>query len=342
MKRKSFWGIVTLLIPFLLFTSTFLLVRQGDGCEKKPPQEKLKAFFLEADQFAAKEETLNPEQVKKIEESLGAKLGEEDKNPVFHIAKKEEKPLGFVFFTDGEGSEGVIHSGVALDLKGKIVKVQLYDLNIPDSSFLDQFIGKGIEDNFQVGKDIQPLPGDEETSRSISLLPKKTLLISYTLLLKRASDEKSREGEPETLSELMHLIQEQYFILRDYFREQEAEGSAKEDSVKIAPTEKDVVSASHKLVEYIGKIPNFEPSKNKKKRKEFLLIQDQVNEAAKDLAKRIQEGEAKDAKRAFEDIVMFVEMAHKRFSKEPIDIDYVHEEGDEGEEHHHEEGHEHH
>jgi hypothetical protein len=48
--------------------------------------------------------------------------------------------------------------------------------------------------------------------------------------------------------------------------------------------------------------------------------------ASKDLAEFVREGNMKDAKRYFEDIVMFVEMAHKRFSDETVDINHVHEE----------------
>ncbi len=340
MKTRNLLGLSAFLI-IIIASLTLLFIGQGNGYEKDLPEEKLKAIFPEADQFTTMEKTLSPEQVQKIEEKLGEKLGGEDKTPVFYIAKKGEKPLGLAFFTNSKGPKGVIHSGIALDLKGKIAKVVLYDTKISEEGFLDQFIGKGIEDPFQVGEDIQPLPDDEETSRAISLLPKKALYIGFALLLKEdrppeemkvGQDDRDRlDGEPENLSELMHLIQEQYFVLRDYFKEQEAGSEEQETSLsgKTRITEKDAVFASQKLLEYIGKIPDFEPSKNKKKKKEFLLIQRQIHEASKELVKRIKEGEMEVAKRTFEDILMFVEMAHKRFSEEPIDIDQIEQETEE-------------
>lgn len=333
------------IVLFVFSIVALFLLRQEIGHGKQLPEERLRTLFPDAEEFTIQEKVLTPEQIGKIEKRLGRKLSEQDKIPVFYIAKKGGKSLGLAFFSEVEDSQGIIQGGVALDPVGKIKKITLYEKKISDPGFLDQFVEKGFEDSLQVGKDITPMKDTRETSEAIALLPRKTLLLAYELLLKTPSEKKPVEGEAESLKELMHQIQAQYFVLRDYFKQgvkaslPVKEGGSKKQEAGSVIAEKDAVTASQKLVEYIGKIPNFEPPKNKENRKEFLLIQKQIHEAGKEFAKLIQEGKSEEAERSFEDILMFVGMAHKRFSDKPVDIDHVHEE--EGG-HKHEEGHEHH
>jgi hypothetical protein len=315
MGRKALLFILPFLTGILFFELSF-------GHDKLNAEKKLREFFPEAEHFTSKEKALTPEEIQGIEGKLGEKLVEVDKTPLFYIAKKEEKPMGLAYFTEGETPMGPVHSGVALDLKGKILQVS-FDSEVADETFLNQFVGKGVDDKFQVGEDLQALRGNVETSQSIANLPKKSLLLAYAALLKSDPGEEAEKGEPESLKELMHRIQKEYIVLRDYFGRSEITEMGENSGGKEA------VSASRNLVQLIGQISNFEPEKNKSKKKEFLLIHKQVHEATKDLEEFVREGNMKDAKKYFDDIVMFVEMAHKRFSEHSVDIDHVHEHGEE-------------
>jgi hypothetical protein len=213
--RRVIMGRKSLLILLPFFTG-ILLYGQVFGHDKLNSEKTLKVFFPDAEEFTSKEKALSPEEIQGIEGKLGVKLVEVDKTPLFYIAKKEDKPLGLVYFTEGESPEGPVHSGVALDLNGKILKVS-FDSEVADENFKNQFVGKGIDDKFQVGEDIQALSEDVKMSQSIANLPKKSLLLAYAALLRAEPEKKTEEGEPESLEELMHLLQKQYFVLKNYF-----------------------------------------------------------------------------------------------------------------------------
>ena len=155
--------------------------------------------------------------------------------------------------------EAVIDGAVGLDMKGKVVKVAVYNHNESDAiaadKFLEQFIGMDIDNTFNIGEDVMAVKGHEAASEAIALLPKKTLAMSYALFLKRKP---KKEAQPEVgeisgsdsetpeikdLGELMMLMLDVYLEIAVYF-------DTGEDKAK-------AVAAAKQLVTYAKRIAGF-------------------------------------------------------------------------------------
>ena len=65
--------------------------------------------------------------------------------------------MGLVLFVGAKGPNGIIEGAVGLDMRGKVVKVEIYEHKESDPiaavGFLNQFIGMGIDNAFKVGED---------------------------------------------------------------------------------------------------------------------------------------------------------------------------------------------
>jgi len=305
---------------FLIAMWSLLPIWQADTAwadEKTIPTKTLASIFPKAKEFVAKNAALTPDKVAPIEKELGAKLAPEDLKPTFYIALNEEKkPMGLVLFVDVKGPHDAINGGVGLDMQGKVVKVEVYKhkeaAGIADEKFLKQLIGKGIEDPFQVGKDVQPIAGQEVASQAVALIPKKMLLMSYALFLKKPTpkvEEKSPELiEPYNLKELMEIMKGYYNLIRDYFQTGENKEAA--------------VEAAERLSKYARLIGDFEPPKNPDQTDEYAYFQQKVQSALQQFAQTLKkEGVSDHTKKQWQELLDLVNKAHLRFSEEPIDLD---------------------
>jgi len=208
----------------ILLALVFLMVSPpliGYAHETEFPGQKLASIFPKAKKFVQKSAVLTPDKIAAIEKELGAKLGPEDMKPIFYLPINEKnRPMGLVLFVDVKGPLGVIDGAVGLNMQGKIVKVAVYDHKetgaIAGEAFLKQFIGMGIDDAFKVGEDVEAVGEHEAASTAVALLPKKTLVMSYALFLKRkpkpapetktpAPDVPEEMPEGEDLKALMRL-----------------------------------------------------------------------------------------------------------------------------------------
>ena len=70
-------------------------------------------------------------------------------------------------------------------------------MRLRERNFSSSFIGMGIDDAFEVGVDVEVIEGHAAAANAVALLPKKTLVMSYALLLKRASKPAPEEKTPE-------------------------------------------------------------------------------------------------------------------------------------------------
>ena len=234
------------------------------------PREKLMSILPNAANFLEKKAELTPDKVASIEAEIGTALQTEDLKPIFYIAVNEQnKPIGLALLVAVKGPNGVISGGVGLDTKGKVVKVEVHKHNestpISDNKFLKQFIGKGIDDKFKVGEDIEPLAGAQAASQAVALLPKKTLAISYALFLKRPAkteEEAPEMIEPEDLKEIMMMMKDEYDLIRAYFDK----GTESKETDKAA-----AVQAAKRLRKHTDFIDYFEPPKNPNNTEEYAL-----------------------------------------------------------------------
>ena len=311
----------------ILFVLIFLMVGTlslGIAHETEWPGQKLAAIFPKAKKFVQRSVVLAPDKIAAIEKELGVKLRAEDLKPIFYIPLNDKKkPMGLVLFSDIKGPRGVIEGAVGLDMKGKIVKVAIYEHKetdaIADDKFLKQFIGMGIDDTFKVGEGVEGVAGQDAASNAVALIPKKTLVMSYALFLKRKpkSDVEKTPApdipeedmpEVEDLKALMMLMIDDYFVVVDYFDEKESKEKA--------------VASAKRLAKYGKHISTFEPPKNADQTEEYVYLQDKFSETLLTFADGLEkEGISEETRKQWDAIVELINQAHLRFSEEEIDLD---------------------
>ena len=273
---------------------------------------------------------LTPDKIASIEKGIAVKLRTADLKPIFYIPINDaNKPIGLILFVDVEGPSGVIDGAVGLNMRGKVVKVAVYEHKESDAiaseKFLKQFVGMGIDDAFKVEEDVEAAEGHENASNAVALLPKKTLVMSYALFLKRKLEpdtektpepdmpeedmpEEEEMPEVEDLKSLMALMIDDYFVVVDYFDDKESKTTA--------------VEAAKRLASYAKSISNFEPPKNADQTEEYVYLQDKFSETLIQFAETLeQEGISEETRRRWDVIVELVNQAHLRFSEEEIDLD---------------------
>lgn len=326
-------GILLGLVFFIL--STPLL---ADLHEKEGSEQRLMDIFPEAKKFVQRDVMLTADKMASIEKELGAKLRTEDQQPIFYIPIREKKPMGLVLFVGAKGPNGIIEGAVGLDMRGKVVKVEIYGHKESDAiaadGFLNQFIGMGIDNAFKVGEDVVAAEGHEDASNAVALIPKKTLIMSYALYRKQelessearhhddrdrvTSEDTEKAPEPdmpeeelpeaEDLKALMALMIDDYFVVVDYFDEKESKEKA--------------IQAARRLAKYAKSISDFEPPKNADQTEEYVYLQDRFSETLLKFAEALEKEGISDATREqWDTIVTLVDQAHLRFSQEEIDLD---------------------
>ena len=311
-----------LVLVFLMLSIPLL----SNAHETEFPGQKLAAIFPKAQKFVQRSVVLSSEKVTAIEKELGTKLRAEDMKPIFYIPISEQKkPMGLVLFSDVKGPRGVMEGAVGLDMKGKVVRVEVYEHKESDAiageAFLKQFVGMGIDNAFKVGEDIDAIEGYEAASNAVALIPKKALVMSYALFLKKkpkpeAVTEKTPEPdtpveempEVEDLKALMMLMIDDYFVVVDYFDEKESKTKA--------------VAAAKRLARYAKSISDFEPPKNADQTEEYVYLQDKFSETLLAFAEALEtDGISDETRKQWDAIVKLVNQAHLRFSEEEIDLD---------------------
>lgn len=290
--------------------------------ETNLPIEKLASIFPNVKSFVERKGDLTPEKVVSIEEEIGTTLRPEDLKPTFYIALDEnKKPIGLAQFVSVKGRHGVISGSVGLDMTGKVVKVDIHKhsevAGVADDKFLGQFMGKGIEDKFKVGEDIEPLVGEQASYQAVALMPQKTLAISYALFLKRpakAAEESPELIEPEDLKEVMAMMMDEYELIRAYFQ---MEARLRDDQHRAV-----AVQAAKRLGQHAAFIADFEPPKNPNSTEEYTYLHQQFRNVIQEFAQTLEaEGISERTQKQWQEIIDLADKAHLRFSVEEIDLD---------------------
>ena len=311
----------------VLLTLVFLMVSAplfSGAQDAEFPAQRLATIFPKANKFVQKSAVLTPDKIASIEKGIAVKLRTADLKPIFYIPINDaNKPIGLILFVDVEGPSGVIDGAVGLNMRGKVVKVAVYEHKESDAiaseKFLKQFVGMGIDDAFKVGEDVEAAEGHEDASNAVALLPKKTLVMSYALFLKqelKPTPEETPESdtpeeempEVEDLKSLMALMIDDYFVVVDYFDDKESKTKA--------------VEAAKRLARYAKGISSFEPPKNADQTEEYVYLQDKFGETLLKFAEALEkEGVSEETRKQWDAIVELVNQAHLRFSEEEIDLD---------------------
>ena len=314
-EKLRFRSVLSCLIALLgAFPSLSVDTARAD--EEALINSRLASMFQKAENFEEKRVTLSEDKAASIEKKIGAKLLDEDRNPIFYIAYSDKKkPIGLVRFVKVKGPRGIISGGVALNMRGKVVKLEVYkhkeSSKIGEEAFLVQFIGKGIDDKFKLGKDIKPVEGETEAYQAVALMPKKTLAMSYALFFKKKEKPKpegDEDDEIEDLHALMHEMHESYIVIREYFKSGEHQA--------------DAVKAAKQLWEYANLIAEFEPPKNPNYQEEYLHLQKKTQDVLLEFAESLEkDGDTEKTRKQWQQLLDVVNQAHLRFSVEEIDLD---------------------
>jgi hypothetical protein len=111
---------------------------------------------------------------------------------VFHFGLKGGKRAGVAVLDTQPGKWGVVGFAVGLDAAtGKVTGMAVTTLSekrgrpVALKSFLKQFTGKGKEDKFQTGKDVNAIAGATVSTKAAAFAARKAVIVYDTLFLKK-------------------------------------------------------------------------------------------------------------------------------------------------------------
>jgi Na+-translocating ferredoxin:NAD+ oxidoreductase RnfG subunit len=147
-------------------------------------EEALKTLLPEAKEIKEELKVLTEEQKKTIEEKAEIKLDPElDKEFLFFIGSTNGQIVGYAVKDTVRGKWGPISYMLSLNTKGEIIDVIVLEYKekrgrpIAKRRFLDQFIGKTINNNFKLRREIRAVSGATISSRSMTNGIKKLVYI---------------------------------------------------------------------------------------------------------------------------------------------------------------------
>jgi len=199
--------LIFLAFPVLL-AALILNVAPGQAQEKKKehkkehadiPKKELKPLFPDVTSFSSRACKPTKAQQTAIEQQVGLKLTDDELHSkcVVALQKTAEgktSSVGVAWFTHVEGTKGDLEYGVAMDPKGKILRVAIYEHHeskaIEGKEFLKQFEGKSPDDPFKVGQDVKAADGDEKGSQLLATGIKKSALVIKATFFEKKADQK--------------------------------------------------------------------------------------------------------------------------------------------------------
>ncbi|MBM3267412.1 MAG: FMN-binding protein [Candidatus Sericytochromatia bacterium] len=182
-------------LTFLLAATLLAIAPTGAIAEEIPPayeqvyltqEQALKIALPPADEVVARPIKPTPEQRANIEKRLGRKVP--DPTVTFHVAKTNERPVGYAIVLDEVGKYYPITFIVGLLPDGSVreVAIMVYREKRGDAvkrrRFLGQFAGKTAADPLMVNRDIIHLTGATVSSWSIAAGVKKAVVLFDVLV----------------------------------------------------------------------------------------------------------------------------------------------------------------
>ncbi len=180
-----------LLLAMLLALAALLALSRDARaaiCVWRKPDADIRQFFPGADSYRTDLKGVGSRRAA-IERALGASLDPDEGDFKFYRILAGSRCVGTVLTHLGKGRYGAIEVVIALNAAGAVKGVRLQVIREPNEikrqltgeSFLGQFEGKRAGDPIQVGRDIRPVPGADQSSETIAFSVKKMLLIHAEL-----------------------------------------------------------------------------------------------------------------------------------------------------------------
>jgi hypothetical protein len=180
-----------LLLGLLLALSAVLCFARGAHaaiCVWRKPDQDIRQFFPGADGYRTDLKAVGGRR-SAIERAIGARLDPDESDFKFYRILSGSRPVGTVLTHLGKGRYGAIEVVIALDSAGAVKGVRLQVVREPNEikrqltgpGFLGQFAGKRAGDPVQVGRDIRPVPGADQSSETVAFSVKKMLIVHAAL-----------------------------------------------------------------------------------------------------------------------------------------------------------------
>lgn len=156
----------------------------ADVCVWRDPERTMQLLFPEAMDYRTIDRKIPPDTLVEIERRLGRPLdpGERKDWTYYELVGSKGKKLGYVIADAEKGEYGVIEIVMGLSVKEKVVGVYIQrsrerkTRKLKSKEFLSQFIGKGVEDGLETGKDIRAVDGAEAAAKEVAFGVKKMLV----------------------------------------------------------------------------------------------------------------------------------------------------------------------
>jgi hypothetical protein len=182
--RRLLLGLLLALLALLLLPhDVFAAI-----CVWRKPDADIQSFFPGATSYRTDLKPVGSRRAA-IERAIGARLDPDEGDFKFYRILAGERSVGTVLTHLGKGRYGAIEVVIALDPAGAVKGVRLQVVREPNGikrqltgeGFLGQFTGKYVGDPIQVGRDIRPVPGADQSSETVAFSVKKMLVIHEAL-----------------------------------------------------------------------------------------------------------------------------------------------------------------
>ena len=192
--RQHFRLILNLQSSFRAFIALGLLllgmqIAYADVCVWRNPERTMQKIFPEAGDYKTVTRIISNNQREAIETRLQGKLapGESKDWIYYEITGAKKETLGYIIADAEKGEYGVIEIviGISSDTKIKGIYIQRSmerDKGFKAKDFLEQFIGKAINDPIKIGGDIKV--SNESIAVKAVILGVRKMLIFYDELAK--------------------------------------------------------------------------------------------------------------------------------------------------------------
>ena len=173
-QKNSIYSVVkNSWFTLLLFPAISLLFAENTlGATVLSRDQVLKNAFPLAENFDRQVIRLSDEQMKKLSKESGQKIS--SRFVTVYIAKKEDENLGYGFIGYTKGKSSFIKYFVAITPDGKIHSIEIMSYRgekgseVRQEIFKNQFIGKSVDNNINVGSDISAISGATISSQAIT------------------------------------------------------------------------------------------------------------------------------------------------------------------------------
>ncbi|MBI3940297.1 MAG: hypothetical protein HY315_05640 [Acidobacteria bacterium] len=171
----------------LAFWSCFFCVAAvGWAHEGELSKDILKKFFPEAENFVSRQKSLSSQAIQKVEQALGGKVQDVDKNLTVYVAISKDpqtsktRSIGGVLMVDTNGTLGPIDLAVGYALDGTVKKVVILknqdEKGLESAAFLKQLEGRGLSGGWDPQKDFN-LAGNPASAREVILAVRRGMLL---------------------------------------------------------------------------------------------------------------------------------------------------------------------